>query len=869
MTAKSINDGLKGSGTSSVVVRVSIEDAAAFIWNFDSRANVLNDKSRQVREGDDTKFRKVVTWSTKVKSFHGVNHPVCEFTNVMTMHRLAETQIVVLMKPMGSLRGANEERVSNDKEVVEGEKSVGFMLTAIGAGKTKVEYAMEVELPSGYGTLAPKTAKVHVQSHLQEPAKLLEYFLKLRGIETFDDEDGRHLANIMLWARKENISGEGRKERIANLLKNSRAMREFTGKYAWWPSFFLEATNGRMHLNFPVRTKLDCLSKKDAVQLARNLMPSLKARKTAEAGVHQWSEQNKAIKELFKRHEGVEELIIVLSKGIVRTAAWGLFWRVTVSAMMSSFDLVTDIIVTVGFFQDGRSAYGLLSLGCVVLCVFCQLLIVHMQRRNGRFIYALGEAFVVVIGLKAPLDAYRIAMGQKKGDGAILEPILELSFVKVAELFSEAIPGTIIQLTALLTNPNKVAKMQLFSLVVSVLTAGFTSAQISYDFDTDAIARKMKPTFYGYVPDLPMQRTLLFVNLVLFSSAVLVTRSLAVVLMFLQSPVNLSMFLGLDMALLFSVKFLRDDFTYWLPVYGWTGAFMTILCRGISKVVVDFTGIVQLRHPNELGGFMYTFSLLTSVVGLCVALYEDEGHQNSDGGDFDGDGSDDVDVDLRALEMTRLGGGIAIASALFFFGTMVKLMKSEYRNSFFSAVTGPEMTCSQFLDSTDDFTKADAIFHNNVHHWITIEDDAAHWVDENWDRWRDEQPDWLTDDMKKLIPIDWIPDEKERKRLSAIKLEAVTRRAASDRRLGRPEDGRDGGGGGLRRRFSLGGKKSKRAGARVASSFDAERGGGGGSGGSGGASGGEEFGVTGDAEEKKLVERFRRVSLSGGGMMGM
>ncbi|GMI16291.1 hypothetical protein TrLO_g11949 [Triparma laevis f. longispina] len=37
-------------------------------------------------------------------------------------------------------------------------------------------------------------------------------------------------------------------------------------------------------------------------------------------------------------------MMLVLSKGIVKTAAWGLMWRVTLGAVLSLGDLVTDLI---------------------------------------------------------------------------------------------------------------------------------------------------------------------------------------------------------------------------------------------------------------------------------------------------------------------------------------------------------------------------------------------------------------------------------------------------------------------------------------------------------------------------------------------
>ena len=38
------------------------------------------------------------------------------------------------------------------------------------------------------------------------------------------------------------------------------------------------------------------------------------------------------------------------------------------------------------------------------------------------------------------------------------------------------------------------------------------------------------------------------------------------------------------------------------------------------KLITDFTGIVQFRHPNEVGGFGWVFGQVTSVATLFFGL---------------------------------------------------------------------------------------------------------------------------------------------------------------------------------------------------------------------------------------------------------
>ena len=77
---------------------------------------------------------------------------------------------------------------------------------------------------------------------------------------------------------------------------------------------------------------------------------------------------------------------------------------------------------------------------------------------------------------------------------------------KAIEMFAEAIPGTIIQLSAILS-VGVASSAAIVSLIISALTTGFTSATISFDMDTDQVMRKSNPEFYGYVPDSAKKRT--------------------------------------------------------------------------------------------------------------------------------------------------------------------------------------------------------------------------------------------------------------------------------------------------------------------------------------------------------------------------
>lgn len=96
---------------------------------------------------------------------------------------------------------------------------------------------------------------------------------------------------------------------------------------------------------------------------------------------------------------------------------------------------------------------------------------------------------------KPGVDAYRVVIGAEPEVGSVMDAKTEMMFVRGIELFTEAIPGTIIQMYALLTGSVQ-TKGAMFSTLVSIFTAAFTSTTIAFDKDMDKLCRVQTPDFY-------------------------------------------------------------------------------------------------------------------------------------------------------------------------------------------------------------------------------------------------------------------------------------------------------------------------------------------------------------------------------------
>ena len=118
---------------------------------------------------------------------------------------------------------------------------------------------------------------------------------------------------------------------------------------------------------------------------------------------------------------------------------------------------------------------------------------------------------------------------------------------------------------------------------------------------------------------------------------------------------------------------------------------------------------------------------------------------------------------------------ILLPAASLFVAIFFLNIKNEYRKTFWSTKRGKDMTLG-LMDSTKDNTKA-KIFLKNCRHWREIEGKVEDWVQENWNKWMEEQPDWLDENMKARIPPHMIPNVGDREEVE--NLHSKRRKASS------------------------------------------------------------------------------------------
>ena len=272
-------------------------------------------------------------------------------------------------------------------------------------------------------------------------------------------------------------------------------------------------------------------------------------------------------------------------------------------------------------------------------------------------------------------------------------------------------------------------------------------------YDVDPQKRKESPDFYGYIPD-GGGRALIFGCMMLNSALLLLIRSFSATMLMIANKRYLMIYMAGDMALYLLQKVAREDLHYWFPIDGAFGLFVSLLARVIVKTVIDFTGIIQFRGPQELGGVYWTASMFLAVAASFASVWIGGGER---------------------MHWTLLGA--ASGAWVLVFTLFLLVMKKEYRRTFVSTRTGKQQIMDRFSKADDDAIKA-SVMKRNKKMWWPIRGEVKEWVLENYWRWDEEKPTWFTEAWLAKLPSDMIPVEAE-KNVKGIRVRENGRRRSS------------------------------------------------------------------------------------------
>ena len=383
-------------------------------------------------------------------------------------------------------------------------------------------------------------------------------------------------------------------------------------------------------------------------------------------------------------------------------------------------------------------SFALSSLLCISMNLAGQSALVFLANRNLDHWTQIREQGIVWTCTKPGFDAYRVSVKKKREVGTIFDVRVEQTARKVIELVFECLPGTFIQMLAMFVKGGDTSMIPVTSLLLSIFTAAFISADMSYSWDSNAENRKTSPEFYGFLPKGVRRRALLTILMFSLSTFNLAARTLIYVLLWTRGGAACVVTAILaEHVLYLIVKMLRNDIWYWIPVYGCLGMFKSFVARVFVKAVADWTSCVQFRHPNEVGGLYWTGTLLcTVVVGPLVALM----HVSPSG---------TVPHSIVVRLMLTTCGCLLVSFVVFLLS-----IEDHYVKSFFDKGTSSSYLQLKYMNAETDDSKH-SIFTTNEHKWReAMGEDVRAWLEERLPVWIESQPAWFDDHAKSIIP-DW------------------------------------------------------------------------------------------------------------------
>ncbi|GMH76642.1 hypothetical protein TrLO_g9456 [Triparma laevis f. longispina] len=574
-----------------------------------------------------------------------------------------------------------------------------------------------------------------------------KYFKKVLPIEQHRAEEGQALGHIICdtLVKEVDFWGTNHEAVVRSVIKDYKGLREVAGSYPWFPTLLAEASKTRLRGLAEVNTNLTRLSNFEARLIGCSLSSSLRARKTAESGLDQWRLNYPSMVEFCERQQFAESMFLIVAKHVLRKAIWGLQWRVAIGAVLSFIDILTDIFMITVYIKEGNSSLAYLNISMISINLLLQAILVTFQNwKKPKTIPA--ELVSVFTGMKPAMDAHRVASGTEREPYQRLDPLAELTATKLAEMVAEAIPAAILQTYAFL-NDGSGGTAAVFSILISSSATAYMSSIISFDFDCDPENRSSYGEFYGYVPDSSSSRSLTFGAMMVYSACTNLTRVIGSALLLTYSSMLFIFVLGFDMFLFFVYKAVRQDLTHWIPSSGVWKVVTTMTARFATKLISDYTGIAQLRHPHELGPVYWLGMIIFNQAWGWIAF-----------------GSVTVVFEVKSnFDLNTMIGTLALLNVLFFAGlsTFYFSCKKEYRGTFMSTERGFDYSRKLFLEGGKNHAKRMTIFSINKAHWKDLKRPVNRFVRTNWQKWKDSKVEWLTDDLILSLPTEFIPKQEQ------------------------------------------------------------------------------------------------------------
>jgi hypothetical protein len=756
------------------VIRAPLQDVALFLHAFDSRFHLSQEASAKGTGDGLTRERRVVEINENSRSHTSYTRYESpgffrdrSLLTISTCGKImdrGETEKSLVYTTMSTSPPHDSEEALGDNGCVNASRKSVFMLTSAAvAGEycattvqlyTQFDFKlMNADLELNRLSL-PLTVRAVSEVHYHFTNRLL--------LSDLSPDDGATFAFIILDKMAEyHVPGSDYNKRklarlaVGNVTRKSKALRQISTTHRWFAGMVRNILELRIRIPSTVMTELRFLSAKDGPKMGDAMGAVMIGAISAEAAVDEWIRSFPAMIEFDEEQIWFRSFMNTLVKRQLQTADFGMVFRVTLGAVLASADTISDVVMTNEYFNEGRSGLAWATLGMLLVCLILQLTVVYFQNRGGTKKVLARELLLTAVFMKPAADAWKLANGHEQEAHHIFTPLMENIFTKSIEIVAESIPGGVIQMYAIISSSKQPSTTAVASIAMSVALTGYTSAMIGYDKDTDPSSRKDKG-FYGYVPD--HGRLLVLMMMMLLGALQFAIKALGYALLFACGKGYAWKYALADMAFYMFVKVVRDDFWYWVKLDGVIASIISGLIRAVVKVVTDFTGCIQMRHPYEMGGAHWLFNLGVGHISTLASVYlytvtraaaEEEGEG----------GGREREAEANGLSDNILWICAVCLSLCFFlvFAAFLACINQDYLHTFVDLSTGKKCSQAHFKNSDDPEVKL-YVLQETSHHIEGIRDEVKVFVLENYELWETEKPAFWKQTVKDCIPADMVPE---------------------------------------------------------------------------------------------------------------
>jgi len=186
-------------------------------------------------------------------------------------------------------------------------------------------------------------------------------------------------------------------------------------------------------------------TEKDCKHVGRSMAYFLRMFQTGDAAVDAWRINYPQLDELFQV-DGFNEFIVMIANNLLRDNKFGMMFRVSIGAALSTLDAVTDIYVITTYFQSkelfGQAIALLAMINTNMLMQIVGVLGVYQKKSWG---VKLRETLLSLLFLRPAVDAYRVSTNHED-DETTMDSLSEMVMNKCCELATKSIPSCVLQM---------------------------------------------------------------------------------------------------------------------------------------------------------------------------------------------------------------------------------------------------------------------------------------------------------------------------------------------------------------------------------------------------------------------------------------